>query len=117
MKTNYECDSPRPPSPSSERTPQTLRLVIPVRLPSWNAVLGMGHWQRAKLKSDFQLAFLSALQATDADSWTKITFVKSTPSIAAATLASYRETQQQKRKLRSAKKRLEAKTKNAPSLK
>ena len=69
-----------------------IQLIIPGRLPSWNTLLAMGHWQRAKFKTELQREFLSALQACGSDSSTQTTFARSTTSIAAATLASYLET-------------------------
>lgn len=89
-----------PPEPSSH---ETVEFQIPGRLPSWNQILAMQHWNRAKFKSDSMAAFESALRACAADSSTKTTFVKNTLSTAADTLASYRATLLAKRKLKSAK--------------
>jgi hypothetical protein len=80
----------------------TIKLTVPGKLPSWNAILGMGHWQRAKLKKEIQSAFLSALRACGGDSSTRTTSQKSTMSIAADTLALYMQTRLTKRKLKSA---------------
>ena len=88
---------------------EPLKLTLKHPLPSWNAICGLGHWQRAKLKEAIQLDFLSALQASAGDSWTKITSAKNMCSIAAATLVSYREMRQEQRALRRAKKKSEAK--------
>jgi len=38
-----------------------LRLEIPGRLPSWNQILGLEHWGRAKLKKKIQDEFISSL--------------------------------------------------------
>jgi hypothetical protein len=93
--------------------PGAIRVVIPGRLPSWNEILGMEHWARAKFKSDIQDAFLSELRRSAADSSTKTTCARSIMSIAAATLESYQATQRAKRASRQAKKRSEAKLKSA----
>jgi hypothetical protein len=45
-----------------------LKLIIPGRLPSWNKILSMGHWQRAKLKKWQQTEFISALSLSE--KWT-----------------------------------------------
>lgn len=72
-------------------------------VPSWNEVLAMEQWARAKRKSEIQDAFLSALQASVNDCSTRITFARSTLSTAADTLASYRATVLEKRKSKSPK--------------
>lgn len=87
------------------------RITIPGRLPSWNDILGMEHWAREKFKKEIQDSFLSALRRSASDCSTTTTAVKSTMSIAADTLASYQATRLAERKLRQAKKRLEAKLK------
>ena len=84
-------------------------IVIPGRLPSWNEILGMEHWARDKFKKQIQADFLSALRRTASAYSTKTTSAKSTMSIAADTLVSYQATQQEKRALRRAKKKLLAK--------
>lgn len=86
-----------------------IKLVIPSSLPSWNAVLALHHWGRAKLKEEIQKDFLSALKTSATDSSTRIISQRSTMSIAYDTLVSYREMRQAKRKSRLAKKRLDAK--------
>lgn len=85
----------------------SLTLVVKHKVPSWNAILALGHWQRAKLKKAIQEDFLSALRASADDSSTRTTSVKSTTSIAAATLDSYQRTMQERRTSRLAKKRSE----------
>lgn len=84
-----------------------LKLEIPGRLPSWNELLGMEHWQRYKLKAELQKDFLSALRACDDGFSMKTTCAKSITSIAADTLASYLEMSREKRKLKLLKKKLE----------
>lgn len=42
-----------------------LRLIVPGRLPSWNALLGMSHWQRLKEKKRHQREFISALSLSE----------------------------------------------------
>jgi hypothetical protein len=50
-----------PHRPKKQAMQQLLQLRIPGRLPSWNALLGMDHWARAKLKKSIQQDFISAL--------------------------------------------------------
>lgn len=70
--------------------PQTDGTVKPRPcVPSWNELLGLGEWQRRKLKLRIQSAFLSALSASAGDSSTRTTCPQNTLSTAAATLASY----------------------------
>lgn len=83
-------------------------------IPSWNQILGMQHWARDKRKKEIANAILSALRASGINSSTKITCAKSTLSIAADTLDCYLTTAQEKRKLKSANKRLEKKTQRKP---
>ena len=108
-----------PPKHSFPKTPPKLifRLTIHERLPSWNQILGMDHWQRAKLKDGIQVRFLCALKAAAAVCSMKTTSAKNTMSIAADTLESYRMIIREKRRLKSAKKRLAQKTLNAQRLK
>lgn len=84
--------SPTPAQPSS---PRTLKLIIPGRLPLWNAILALHHWQRAKFKKVEQEKFMSALRASAADSLTQTASARSMLSIAAATLDSYLTTRRQ----------------------
>lgn len=74
-------------------------------VPSWNEILGMEHWGRAKKKQAIQSAFLSALLASASDSSTRTTSARNTLSTAAATLASYLTTTRDQRE----SKRLSAK--------
>ena len=80
------------------------------RLPSWNDILGMEQWARYQFKNQVAADFLCALRASAADSSTKITCARSSMSIFADTLESYLKTRQEQRKLRAAKRRLEAKS-------
>jgi len=80
-------------------------------VPSWNALLGMGHWQRRKLKQAIQDDFLLALRATAAECLMKTTSQKSTFATYADTLESYLTTLQIERKSRSAKSKLRLKKK------
>ena len=93
-------------SPERKGKPKLLACV-----PSWNELLGMAHWARAKRKTGIQDAFLSALRASAADSSTKTTSARNTLSIAAGTLASYQQTRQTNAKLKQLKKRLASKKK------
>jgi hypothetical protein len=85
----------------------SLTIVVKHKVPSWNAILAFGHWQRAKLKKAIQDDFLSALRASADDSLMRTTSARSTMSIAADTLDSYLKTIQERRTSRLAKKRLE----------
>ncbi len=91
----------------------SLSLTLKHPVPSWNAILGLGHWQRARLKKAIQDDFLSALRASAADCSTRTTCARSTLSIAAATLDSYQRTMQERRKSRSRKSKSGAKKKSA----
>ena len=81
-------------------------LTITERLPSWNQMLGMQHFQRDKFKSGLALRFLSALRASGNDSSTKIIYAKNTMSIYADTLESFLATKAASRKLKRANARL-----------
>lgn len=91
----------------------SLSLTLKHPVPSWNAILGLQHFSRAKLKKAIQDDFLSALRASADDSSTRTTSARSTLSIAAATLDSYQRTMQERRKLRSRKSKSGAKKKSA----
>ena len=91
----------------------SLSLTLTHPLPSWNAILGFGHWQRARLKKAIQDDFLSALRASADDSSTRTTCARSTLLIAAATLDSYQRTMLERRKLKSRKSKSGAKKKSA----
>ena len=82
--------------------------MLPV-VPSWNDMLAMQSWARMRRKEEIQCAFLSALRASASDPSTTTTSAKNTLSIAADTLALYRETSLQKRKSKQLVKRLEKK--------
>jgi hypothetical protein len=98
-------DPPPPPQPGEP----IFTLEVPGRLPSWNDILGMEQWARYKFKGELATAFLCALRASAADSSTKITSAKSTTLIYAATLESYLAMRREQRRLKSAKKKLDAK--------
>ena len=91
----------------------SLSLTLTHPLPSWNAILGFGHWQRARLKKAIQDDFLSALRASADDCSTRTTSVRNTLSIAAATLDSYQRTMLERRRLKSRKSKSGAKKKSA----
>ena len=91
----------------------SLSLTLKHPVPSWNAILGLQHFSRAKLKKAIQDDFLSALRASADDSSTKTTYAKSTLSIAAATLDSYQRTMLERRRLKSRKSKSGAKKKSA----
>ena len=88
-------------------------LEIAGRLPLWNAVLGMSHWQRAKFKKDEMEKFMSALQASANDSLTQTDYVRSMCSTAADTLKSYAMTRQSLSRLKQRNARLKKASKNA----
>ena len=81
-------------------------IVVPGRLPSWNDMLGMEHWQRYKFKNDLAKSFLSALRQSETDCSMRTISQRNSMSIYADTLASYLTTARARRALRSAKKRL-----------
>lgn len=91
----------------------SLSLTLKHPVPSWNAILGLGHWQRARLKKAIQDDFLSALRASADDCSTKTTSAKSTFATAAGILDSYQQTMQLRRKLKSRKSKSGAKKKSA----
>lgn len=107
-------DLPPIPTIRCHNTLPSLSLTLKHPLPSWNAILGLGHWQRARLKKAIQDDFLSALRASAADCSTRTTSVRSTLSIAAATLDSYQRTMQERRRLKSRKSASAQKKKSAP---
>lgn len=42
---------------------QSLRLVLPFKLPTWNRLLAMNHWQRAKIRQWIHDATLTCIAA------------------------------------------------------
>jgi hypothetical protein len=94
-------------TPSQFEPAPFVTLIIPGRLPSWNAILAMEHWARDRYKTTLRENFLSALQLSARDCSTRTTYAKSTLSTAAATLASYDRMIRARRKLRSDKRRSE----------
>ena len=95
------------PTPVNQLNGSTLvlRLEIPGRLPSWNAILAMHHWKRAKFKKQLAADFMSALQRSAADYSTKTTSAKNMFVIYVGTLEHYQMTIQNKRKLKLANKK------------
>ncbi len=84
-----------------------LELHLPgVKVPSWNALLAMGHWQRKRAKQAIQQGFLSALLATGNACLTRTTSVRNGWLTAYDTLASYLATRQTELALRRAKLKL-----------
>ncbi len=81
-------------------------LKVPGRLPSWNKLLAMEHWERNTFKKKLANDFLYALQASANTCLTRTTSVKNSYATYYATLVSYRETARQLRKFRSAKRKL-----------
>lgn len=103
-------------SPKAKLKPIVV-IEIPGRLPSWNQILAMQHWQRYKFKAALAKSFLLALQQSELASSTSTICAKNTMSIYAATLRSYLTMIQQRRLLRSANKKLAKAKKNSPASK
>jgi len=93
------------------------RLVVQHPLPSLNAVLALGHWQRLKLKKLIQASMLSALRASEHDSSTPITSYPSGTLTPSDTLESYLQTRQTERELKRANKKSKPKRKKGRRLK
>jgi hypothetical protein len=91
---------------------EVVRFTVPGPLPSWNEVLAMSHWKRHKFKGQLQESFLSALRISACDSLTMTIAARNSMSIAADTLACYRQMLRTKRESKRAKKKLEALTRN-----
>ena len=91
----------------------SLSLTLKHPVPSWNAILGLQHFSRAKLKKAIQDDFLSALRASADDSSMRTTSVRNTFATAAGILDSYQQTMQLRRKLKSRKSKSGAKKKSA----
>jgi hypothetical protein len=62
-----------------------VRILIPGRLPSWNQILAMEHWQRHKYKQQTKRAFELGLLQCASDCLTRTTSVKNTWLTSAAT--------------------------------
>lgn len=107
-------DLPPIPTIVCHNTLPSLSLTLKHPIPSWNAILGLGHWQRARLKKAIQDDFLCALRASADDCSTRTISARSTLSIAAATLDSYQRTMQERRRLKSRKSASARKKKSAP---
>jgi hypothetical protein len=71
-------------------------------LPSLNAVLALGHWQRAKLKTAIQDSTLSALRACESALLIPTTWFQSGTSMPSDTLASYQTMRLKERELKRA---------------
>lgn len=89
------------PTPARLSLQPILTLKVPGRLPSWNMVLAMHHWQRKKFKDRIAESFLSALHHSAADCSTKTISAKNTMWIYADTLAQFLMTRRAKSKSRS----------------
>lgn len=89
--------------------PPFFSLVIPGRLPSWNQILAMHHWQRKKFKDQLAHEFLSALRQSASDCSIPTTSARNTTLTYAATLALFLTTRRikSKSKSRSAKPKME----------
>lgn len=85
-------------------------IELPGRLPSWNDILGMEQWARYQFKRELADLFLSELRRSAGDCSTRTTCARNTMLTFAATLERYLATQQAKRKSKSDRKRLEAKS-------
>lgn len=44
---------------------ETLRLVLPFKLPTWNQLLAMNHWQRAKVREWIKKQVSTCIQSGD----------------------------------------------------
>jgi len=93
-----------------------MKIVVNHPVPSWNEVLGMSHWERAKFKKRIQDDFLSELRASASGCSTRTTFARSTMLTASVTLASYQVTRQAKQKLKLRKYKSNPNTKSAQKL-
>lgn len=60
-----------------------IKLIVRHKVPSLNRLFAMNPWTRKKEKEQTQAAFMSALQASGADSSTLTTFARSISLIAA----------------------------------
>ena len=94
-----------------------LVLEIPGRLPSWNEILGMHHWQRYKFKEQLARDFLCALRACARDFSMKTTSAKNIMSIFADTLERSLEIKRAKRRSKLRSKRLAQKNRSSSELK
>lgn len=88
-----------------------LRIVLSSKVPSWNAVLGLGHWQRRKLKRSIQANFESWLRATDDAFWMKTICVKNGTLTVCAMLELFQKTHQKQRTSKCVKRKLLLKAK------
>lgn len=108
MNSNDDCQTRQETFFDSTPKPGKLifSLTIPGRLPSWNAILAMEHWQRYKEKRNLADVFLFALKLSERDCSTTTTPAPSGTLIYSATLALYLTTAQERRALKSHNKKL-----------
>lgn len=121
MPTNSKSFSQKRQATFFDETPKPgkliFRMVLPGLLPSWNEMLGMEHWARAKFKGGLADNFEFLLRRVAKDSSTTTTHVKNSMSIYCDTLVSFRATAAKRRALRSFKKKLELASKKKSSSK
>jgi hypothetical protein len=106
---------------NSENYSQMPRLIfyleIKGRLPLWNAVLAMGHWQRKKFKDELAQGFLSELRVSESDWLTKTDSARSIMLTYVATLESCLMTRRESARLRQANAKLKKAKKKEPKSK
>jgi len=108
-------DAPKPKS-AHNSTP-IFELKIPGRLPSWNQILAMHHWQRKKFKDQIAKDFLCALLAEGGGSLTRTTSARSIMLISCDTVASCLTTHQAAAALKSRKRSAEKASRKKSQLK
>lgn len=89
-----------------------LTIEIPGRIPSWNEILGMEHWERYRFKSKLRREFISGLRVFAQLCSMKTTSARNSILIAAATLESYDRMIRERQRLKSARRRWEKKNPN-----
>lgn len=115
MSDQYQQLTWDPPKPSPGKL--VFKLTVPGRLPSWNQLLGMEHWQRYKFKKDLADIFLSSLKLSERACSTTTMPPPNTTLTYSATLASYLMTVRARRESKSRNKKLKlAKLKKSESL-
>lgn len=93
-------------------------LTVPGKLPSWNDILGMETWARYRFKKELADVFLFALQQSERASSIGTTSAKNTTLIFSAIhLREYLEMAQQRRKSKSANKKLKLANEKKSALK
>lgn len=88
------------------------RFVVPIKLPTWNAVMRMRSYQQQAFKEATEQGFLFALQESSKSSMTMTTSARNSLSIAADTLDSFVTTTREKRRLKRASARRKKAKKN-----